>query len=607
MTQKYALLKQYFGYDSFLGGQEPAVDALLAGRDLLAVMPTGAGKSLCFQLPALCLPGITLVISPLISLMADQVMALKQMGVPAAYLNSSLTERQFKLAMQYARQGRYKLIYVAPERLHTPLFLDFARHANISMIAVDEAHCVSQWGQDFRPRYLSISAFVAQLPQRPPVGAFTATATPEVQEDIIRQLALQRPERITTGFDRPKLRFIVRQPKDKLAALRDVIASHPGEAGVVYCATRKNVEEVCEALQNAGLSATRYHAGLEPQERRENQDDFLYDRRLIMVATNAFGMGIDKSNVRYVVHYNMPLDLESYYQEAGRAGRDGGEAECILLYAKKDVNLAQFLLEHSEYPEEMDEATQAALKARDQERLKQMVFYSTTPNCLRQFIMRYFGQPAGSHCGNCSNCLQPMEQIDETVAARVVVAAARELEGRFGRQVLASVVRGKSTDMVERWHLKRLRCFGALSDRKNEEIMRLIDDLLADGYLESSSGEYPTLHPGPRAELLHDQMTTVTVYRREEPKPVKKTTSTTLRGSDGDLYQLLRALRTKIARKEGLPPFMVFSDKTLQEIARLRPTKPEAFLKISGVGKQKLSQYGDLFMDEVRSYEGSNQ
>jgi len=509
MTQKYALLKQYFGYDSFLGGQESAVDALLAGRDLLAVMPTGAGKSLCFQLPALCLPGITLVISPLISLMADQVMALKQMGVPAAYLNSSLTERQFKLAMQYARQGRYKLIYVAPERLHTPLFLDFARHANISMIAVDEAHCVSQWGQDFRPSYLSISAFVAQLPQRPPVGAFTATATPEVQEDIIRQLALQQPERITTGFDRPKLRFIVRQPKDKLAALRDVIASHPGEAGVVYCATRKNVEEVCEALQNAGLSATRYHAGLEPQERRENQDDFLYDRRLIMVATNAFGMGIDKSNVRYVVHYNMPLDLESYYQEAGRAGRDGGEAECILLYAKKDVNLAQFLLEHSEYPEEMDEATQAALKARDQERLKQMVFYSTTPNCLRQFIMRYFGQPAGSHCGNCSNCLQPGQRDAE----------------RYGYSVSHIVP--------------------------------------------------------PRADGS--------------------------RGSDGDLYLLLHALRTKIARKEGLPPFMVISEKTLHEIARLRPTNPDAFLRISGVNKKMLRQYGDLFMDEVRSYEGSNQ
>ena len=504
MTKKHALLKQYFGYDRFLSGQGEAVDALLANRDLLAVMPTGAGKSLCFQLPALCLPGVTLVISPLISLMADQVMALKQMGVPAAYLNSSLTDRQFSLAMQYARQGRYKLIYVAPERLHTPSFLDFAQQANISLIAVDEAHCVSQWGPDFRPSYLSIPNFVAQLPQRPPVGAFTATATPEVQEDIIRQLDLQNPERIVTGFDRPKLRFTVRQPKDKMNALRDIIAAHPGEAGVVYCATRKSVEEVCEALQNAGLPATRYHAGLELQERRDNQDDFLYDRCLIMVATNAFGMGIDKSNVRYVVHYNMPLDLESYYQEAGRAGRDGSEAECILLYAKKDVNLAQFLLDRSEFPEEMDAETQAAQKARNQERLKQMVFYSTTPRCLRQFMMGYFGQYADAHCGNCSNCLQPGQ---------------REIE-RFGVTAPRSV---------------------------------------------------PQKGEGSR-------------------------------GSDGDLYQLLRTLRTKVARKEGLPPFMIFSDKTLQEIARLRPTNQTEFMKISGVGKQKLTQYGDLFLDEVRNY-----
>lgn len=602
MTEKYTLLKQYFGYDQFLGGQESAVDTLLAGRDLLAVMPTGAGKSLCFQLPALCLPGITLVISPLISLMADQVMALKQMGIPAAYLNSSLSDRQFLLAMQYARQGRYKLIYVAPERLHTPLFLDFAKQASLSLIAVDEAHCVSQWGPDFRPSYLSIPDFVAQLPQRPPVGAFTATATPEVQEDIVRQLALQTPARIITGFDRPKLRFLVRQPRDKMAALRDIIAEHPGEAGVIYCATRKNVEEVCEHLRNAGLSATRYHAGLELQERRENQDDFLYDRSLIMVATNAFGMGIDKSNVRYVVHYNMPKDLESYYQEAGRAGRDGGEAECILLYAKKDVNLAQFLLDRSEPPEETDPKTRAELQARNQERLKQMVFYCTTSRCLRQFLMQYFGQQTGNHCGNCSNCLLPMQQIDETAAARAILAAAQELEGRFGRQVLAAVLTGKSSEITERWHLNRAHCYGLLSGRKTEDLLRLMDDLLADGYLARSDGDYPTISPGPQAGSLQDPEASIISYRRLEPRTHQSTPAGSRRGSDGDLYQLLRALRTRVARSEGLPPFMVFSDKTLQEMARLRPANPDALLRVSGVGKQKLAQYGDLFLDEIQRY-----
>ena len=604
---KYQMLKQYFGYDTFLGGQELAVDTLLHGRDLLAVMPTGAGKSLCFQLPALCLPGITLVISPLISLMTDQVMALKQIGVSAAYLNSSLSERQFRLAMQYAHQGRYKIIYVAPERLHTPLFLDFARHAELSLLAVDEAHCVSQWGPDFRPSYLSIPDFVEQLPRRPVVGAFTATATPEVQEDILARLRLENPERIVTGFDRPGLKLIVRQPKDKFAALRDIIDSHPGEAGVIYCATRKTVEELCQSLQLAGISATRYHAGLELAERRENQDDFLYDRRLIMVATNAFGMGIDKSNVRYVVHYNMPKDLESYYQEAGRAGRDGGDAECILLYAKKDVKLAQFMLDNSEPPEELDAQTQAQLKARSQERLKQMVFYSTTHDCLRQFLMHYFGQSAPHRCGNCSNCLEPTVAVDESAAARVLVAAARELVdiswsgSGFGAYVLASVVHGDGGKAVERFHLQRLRCYGALSDHSTKELRELIDDLLLQNYLEEAPGQYPTLKPGKRAEELADPSVTVSVQRRKIDKP-KPITAGPARGADGDLYQRLRSLRTQVARQEGLPPFMVFSDKTLQEMARLRPVDDEAFLRIPGVGNKKLRQYGSVFMEEIRSF-----
>lgn len=501
---KLALLKQYFGYDSFRGGQEHAVDTLLAGKDLLAVMPTGAGKSICFQLPALCLPGITLVVSPLISLMSDQVMALKQMGVPAAYLNSSLSERQYALALQYAYQGRYKLIYVAPERLQTPSFLQFAQQMEISLLAVDEAHCVSQWGQDFRPSYLEIASFLSQLPHRPPVGAFTATATPQVRRDIVQQLGLRSPECIVTGFDRPGLCFSVQQPKDKLQALRRIVAQHTGESGIVYCGTRKNVEEVCQALLDDGIAATRYHAGLEPEERRRNQEEFLYDRAQVCVATNAFGMGIDKSNVRYVVHYNMPMDLESYYQEAGRAGRDGAQADCILLYSKQDVHLARFLLERKDPPEALDEEAQAQLRERDEERLKQMVFYSTTKRCLRQFLLRYFGQPAYGDCGNCGSCLRPQQPT----------------------------------------------------------------------WLDSK--------PAP-----------------PKTKPVALPNT---RGSDGDLYLRLRTLRTSIARKEGLPPFMVFSDATLQQMARLRPRNADELLQVSGVGQKKLKQYGDAFLQEIADY-----
>ena len=498
---RLAMLKQYFGYDRFLGGQEQAVDTLLAGRDLLAVMPTGAGKSICFQLPALCLPGTTLVVSPLISLMADQVMALRQAGVSAAYLNRSLTERQYALALQYARMGRYKLIYVAPERLQTPGFLSFARQADISLLAVDEAHCVSQWGQDFRPSYLEIPAFLSQLSHRPPVGAFTATATPAVREDIIRQLDLRQPERIVTGFDRPGLRFVVQRPADKMQALRQIIAARRDESGIVYCATRKAVEEVCLQLRQAGIDATRYHAGLSQEERQQNQQDFLYDRCRVCVATNAFGMGIDKSNVRYVVHYNMPLNLEGYYQEAGRAGRDGAEAECILLYAKSDVRLAQFMLDNRSFPDTLDEEAREALRQRDAGRLEQMTFYSTTHSCLRQFLLRYFGQPSGSFCGNCSSCL--------------ALQAARAPQPA------------------------------------------------------------PPVPPAARAGT---------------------------RGADGDLYQRLRALRVRIARREGLPPFLVFSDRTLQEMARLRPRSETAMLAVTGVGKHKLEQYGTEFLDEIRRY-----
>ena len=398
MDEARAALKRYFGYDAFRPGQERLVRAVLEGRDALGVMPTGAGKSVCYQVPALVLPGITFVVSPLVSLMGDQVRALKEAGARPSFLNSALTPAQQNTVLKRASEGWYQIMYVAPERLADPRFLAFAQQAaapggiGVPLVAVDEAHCVSQWGQDFRPSYLSIPAFVEGLLRRPPVGAFTATATPEVQEDIARLLSLRNPLRITTGFNRENLYFEVRQPSDKRAALLELVRSRPGKCGIVYCSTRKAVEEVCALLRERGVSATRYHAGLEPEERQRNQEDFLYDRALVMVSTNAFGMGIDKSDVRYVIHYNMPKDLESYYQEAGRAGRDGLPSSCILLFSGQDVRTGEFLITHGEPREELDAKTAELLRERDLQRLRRMTAYCRTQRCLRQYLLQYFGE-----------------------------------------------------------------------------------------------------------------------------------------------------------------------------------------------------------------------
>ena len=419
---KQGVLREYFGHIGFRQGQEALVDALLDGQDVLGVMPTGAGKSICYQVPALMQEGVALVISPLISLMCDQVAALRAAGAPAAYINSSLTPAQQARALERAAQGQYKIIYVAPERLDAPDFLAFAQSASISLVAVDEAHCVSQWGQDFRPSYLRIPTFIQGLPNRPPVGAFTATATPAVKADIIRLLQLRQPYVAVTGFDRPNLRFINQKPKNRFAALLEVVERHPEGSGIVYCATRKTVQQVCDQLRLAGYPATRYHAGLSDQERQENQADFQYDRRTIMVATNAFGMGIDKSNVSYVVHYNMPKNLESYYQEAGRAGRDGSPAECVLLYGGQDVITARWLIEHGEDNPDLDEAQRRLLRQRDLDRLRQMTFYATSRRCLRAFILDYFGERAPDGCGNCSVCL---DMPFETVQNDVILQKAR--------------------------------------------------------------------------------------------------------------------------------------------------------------------------------------
>ena len=473
---KYEVLKKYFGYDSFREGQEMLVDALLNGQDVLGIMPTGAGKSLCYQIPALLLPGITLVVSPLISLMKDQVSTLNQAGIHAAFLNSSLSAAQYRKALGFAMEGRYKIIYVAPERLLTPEFLCAVQSMEISMISVDEAHCISQWGQDFRPSYLKITEFVEQLPARPVIGAFTATATKEVRDDIEALLSLRDPVRLVTGFDRKNLKFTVQQPKDKFAAVESFLAEHEADCGIIYCLTRKNVEEVCEKLEQKGYSVTRYHAGLSDLERKENQEDFIYDRKQIMVATNAFGMGIDKSNVRYVIHYNMPKNMESYYQEAGRAGRDGLPAECILLYAGQDVITNQFFIENMAQESE-DPETTALIRQREEERLKKMTFYCFTHECLRDYILRYFGEYGSNYCGNCSNCLSEFETVDVTAAAKAILGCVRECRQRYGTTVILDTLHGANTAKIRQYRMDENTHYGELAKEPVYRLRQILNEL----------------------------------------------------------------------------------------------------------------------------------
>ena len=600
---KYEALKTYFGYDSFRPGQEEIVDAILAGRDALAVMPTGAGKSLCFQLPALLLPGVTLVVSPLISLMKDQVQSLVQAGVPAAYLNSTLSQRQFELALDYARYGKYKIIYVAPERLLTPSFLDFAQSAPISLLAVDEAHCVSQWGQDFRPSYLDVPRFLERLPQRPVLSAFTATATPTVRADMARLLELDRPVEAVTGFDRKNLYYEVRTVRRKTDVVLEYVRAHPGESGVIYCATRKNVESVCQALQDAGVPATRYHAGLSAQERQENQEDFSYDRRPVIVATNAFGMGIDKSNVRYVLHYNMPKDMESYYQEAGRAGRDGEPAECVLLFSPQDVMTARFLIEQERENKDLDEETLAQVRERDYKRLKRMEGYCRTEGCLRKYILAYFGETAGETCGNCYNCNHSFQRVDITEDAQKILSCVKRTGERFGQSVIIHVLRGKTDERVEQWGLDRQSTFGIMEGMKGVQIKARIQAMLVDGCLEQTEGKFPLLRLGPRAGEVLFRGGRCTMRAEEKPsEPERERKPKAMGEAPEGLFLRLRALRTVLARERGVPAYVIFSDAALKDMAAKCPRTEEEFLEVSGVGQKKLEQYGEIFLGEIGAF-----
>lgn len=600
------LLKRYFGHSAFRPGQEALIDSVLSGRDVLGVMPTGAGKSMCYQIPALSMNGMTLVISPLISLMADQVAALNQAGIPAAYLNSSLDLEAYRQVLRGIRAGTYRLVYVAPERLLVPGFLAAVSHTPIALVAVDEAHCVSQWGQDFRPSYLKIPEFLEQLPARPVLGAFTATATAEVKKDIIQMLGLRDPKVVTTGFDRPNLYFGVVRPRDKDAWLLEFIRGQAEKSGIVYCATRKNVETVCRSLQSQGFSATRYHAGLPDQERQENQEDFVYDRVRVMVATNAFGMGIDKSNVSYVVHYNMPKNLESYYQEAGRAGRDGGPAECILLYGPKDVQTAKFLILNAPENEELPQADRARLQSRDLERLDQMVGYCKTAGCLRKYLLDYFGESLPEPCGHCSSCRGDFIQRDITLEAQKILSGVARVERMYpyglGVTQVIHMLRGSRSQRVLNLRLDTLPTYGILREVSREQVQAYVDCLVEQAYLLVTKTEFPVVHLTEKARQVLFQGERVLA---SFPAPAQQAPPVPTEQAEepvGPLVGELKALRTRLAQAEHVPAYIICTNATLTDMAAKLPTTMEELLEVSGVGAGKAARYGEAFLDVIRGY-----
>lgn len=600
MSDKLSVLKDYFGHDSFRDGQEQIVDALLDGRDALCIMPTGAGKSMCYQIPALLFDGVTIVVSPLISLMKDQVGSLVQSGVPAAYINSSLSYPQFLRVLSNTEHGKYKIIYVAPERLLTDGFLDTCKKIKISMVAVDEAHCVSQWGQDFRPSYLKIVLFIKSLANRPIVGAFTATATNDVKEDIKKILRLENPFEITTGFDRPNLFFGVIKSSSKDEKLIDLIRERGDRSGIVYCATRKNVESVCELLCDNGFSATRYHAGLDEYERRKNQEDFVFDRKNIMVATNAFGMGIDKSNVTYVIHYNMPKNIESYYQEAGRAGRDGGEADCILLYSPKDVRLNRFMIENSEGNDELTIEENEQIRERDFERLKHMTFYSTTNDCLRGFILRYFGGDKKAYCGKCSNCLSVHKLVDVTIDAQKIMSCIARTGQRYGKTVICDVLKGSKSEKILKAELNNQSTYGIMKEVTARHIFGTIDFLAEKEYI-SADNETEALKLLPKSRDVLFGRERLVMKKVENSEKVVKTHRPEV-PVNTDLLDALKALRKGIASKKSVPAYVIFSDATLTDMCKKCPETPDEMLEVSGVGRTKLEKFGKEFLEVIAKF-----
>lgn len=612
--EKYKVLKRYFGYESFREGQEELIDALLKKNDVFGIMPTGAGKSLCYQVPALMFSGITLVISPLISLMKDQVAALNQAGVYAAYLNSSLTQGQYFKALEFAKAGKYKIIYVAPERLMTESFLSFALHAEISFVSVDEVHCVSQWGQDFRPSYLKIVEFIQRLPKRPVIGAFTATATQAVREDVMRILQLHNPKTVTTGFDRKNLTFSVKVSKDKKQEMLSLLTQYQKDSGIIYCITRKLVEEIYEYLKEYGLSVSKYHAGMSDQERAEHQDNFIYDRTQIMVATNAFGMGIDKPDVRFVIHYNMPKNMESYYQEAGRAGRDGENSDCILFYSAQDVHTNQFFIDNNRENEELSEVELEEVMAKDRERLKKMTYYCYTSDCLRAYMLRYFGEQAGDYCGNCSNCLKNYEEVDVSKYARIILGCIEESRERYGMTVIIDALRGSRNEKIERYRMNENSYYGTIREVSQKRLREIIRFMLTRGFLAQTDDGYAVLKltensyqltiKGDQLLMKLPKETTTVMLESGKKNLVKAQVNSARRimADNPQLYERLRELRNETARAMHVPAYVVFTDRTLLEMSGYMPVTREEMLAITGVAQAKYEKYGEQFMAIIKGY-----
>ena len=598
------LLQTYFGYTSFRPTQEAPVESLLKNEDVVAIMPTGAGKSICFQIPALCKSGLTVVFSPLISLMKDQVDGLVDQNIPAALINSTLTQTEFNKTMYDVRSGNIKLLYIAPERLGSNFFCNVLRSMPISQVIVDEAHCISQWGHDFRPSYRLIGDWLASLPKRPVVGAFTATATKAVENDIKTLLGLDHANVYVTGFDRPNLSFsVVRTPK-RMDYVVDYVRRHSHENGIIYCSTRKDVERVYDNLTRAGIQTGYYHAGLSDEMRKDMQNKYAFDQLQVMVATNAFGMGIDKSNVRYVLHYQMPRNMESYYQEAGRAGRDGAPAECILLYSGQDVRVHKYLIEQGHLEPQREQV--------ELRKLQSMIDYCFCSTCLRKYMLAYFGDIVPwLECSNCSSCNTKGERVNVTKEAKAIFRAIIATEERYGASMISSIVRGERTDRITRAGLDALSVFGYLSDVGDKEIKGLIQQFVASGYLRSSMGKYPVLSVTAGAEEVLAGHKEVEEIRQEVIVPSRKTKksasisrSEVPRSGSGGLFEHLRQHRKQLASQLSVPPYIIFPDTVLIDLANIRPKTLGEFGNIKGVGEAKLKKYGLSFLEAISQYKG---
>ncbi len=598
MNNAKSILKKYFGYDNFRLGQEEIIKNILDKKDVLGIMPTGAGKSICYQVPAIILDGITIVISPLISLMKDQVDSLNEIGIPATYINSTLNDLDYSNTIQNIIYNVYKIIYVAPERLNSDRFLNLLNSINISMITIDEAHCVSQWGHDFRPSYREIANMISNLKSRPIVSAFTATATELVKNDIINLLNLDNPYTLVTGFDRKNLNFSVETPTNKKNYLFNFLEENKNDSGIIYCSTRKTVDNLYETLLEKNYSVTKYHGGMSENSRSKSQNDFTYDRCNVMIATNAFGMGIDKSNIRYVIHYNMPKDLESYYQEAGRGGRDGEKAKCILLFSKADIVTNKFLIEQS---------TSNSDHKVEYEKLNDMIDYCNTDKCLRKYILEYFNEtPNFTSCNNCSNCLSEIEKTDITIDAKKILSCIKRMNESYGIGLVADVLKGSNSSKIRSFGFNNLSTYGIMNEYSKDTIKDLIYYLITEDYINSIGDKYPilTLNPNSKEILFGDSK----IFIKKKIAKIDENSINTNNDLDYDinLFEILKKLRKEIAEENHIPPFIVFTDVSLKEMSTYYPITVEKMLDINGVGTNKFEKYGSIFIEEIKKYVEEN-